>query len=81
MGQANVGKAVKLLTTTTTTSTDDVDENDSVRYMIFLWIHELSLDPQTLSKEPIQLCINSLIKSLLVMNFEELWRTMYSSTR
>lgn len=29
MGQANVGKAVKLLTTTTTTSTDHVDENDS----------------------------------------------------
>ena len=29
MGQANAGKAVKLLTTTTTTSTDDVDENDS----------------------------------------------------
>ena len=58
-----------------------VDENDSVRYMVLLWIHELSLDPQTLSKEPIQLCINSLIKSLLVMNFEELWRIMYSSIR
>ncbi|CAM3110861.1 TcaA second domain-containing protein [Lactiplantibacillus plajomi] len=28
MGQANVGKAVKLLTTTTTTSTDDVDSED-----------------------------------------------------
>lgn len=58
-----------------------VNENDSVRYMILLWIHELSLDSQTLSKEPIQLCINSLIKSLLVMNFEELWRIMYSSIR